>query len=178
MDDELIIEIDDKKEKKTRNRRIITKETVNKDFETLQDNILEEIENIRDSKEKVKGVKFLRSVNKLLKILHKDYKKVLKIKKKRKTTNTNTGFNKPVGITQLLADFTGWDVNKKYSRIETTRFLCKYIKDNKLQNPKDKRKIIPDEKLSKLLGYDPETAKQPMTYFRMQTYIQPVFIKE
>jgi len=186
--DELIIEkikVDEENkkkssttEKKKRKRRIITKESVKEDFEKLEESILEEIENIRDSREKTKGVKFLRTVNKLLKILHKDYLKVLKIKTKKSGNGANSGFNKPTGITQLLADFTGWDVNKKYSRIETTRFLCKYIADNKLQNPKDRRQIIPDEKLSKVLGYDPEISKEPMTYFRLQTYIQPVFIKE
>lgn len=165
--------------KKERKRREVSRETVDADFDDLEEKLASEIETLRDSKEKVKGIKFLRSLNKVVKTLHKDYVRVLKMKKKRAGGDNNTsGFKKPVGITQALADFTGWDVNQKYSRIDTTRFLCNYIKENDLQNPEDRRQILPDEKLCKVLEFDPKTSKDPMTYFRLQVYVQKCFIKE
>jgi chromatin remodeling complex protein RSC6 len=167
------------KEKKERKRREVTRESVDTDFEDLEEKLASEIETLRDSKEKVKGIKFLRSINKVIKTLHKDYTRVLKLKKKRNSANpTTSGFNKPVTIRQGLADFTGWDVNQKYSRIDVTRFLCNYIKEKDLQNPKDRRQILPDEKLCKVLNFDPKTAKDPLTYFRLQVYIQNSFVKD
>ena len=115
----------------------------------------------------------------MIKILHKDYNRVLKIKKKRVVGSSSTsGFNKPVKIRKELADFTGWDVEKEYSRIDVTRFICNSIKEKNLQNPEDRRLILPDEKLAKVLRYDPKTATEPLTYFRIQMYVQWLFIKE
>lgn len=166
-------------EKKERKHRDVTKESVNTDFEALEEKLASEIETLRDSKEKVKGIKFLRSVNKLIKVLHKDYNRVLKIKKVRKVGESNTsGFKKPVKIKEELAKFTGWDSNGLYSRIDVTRFICNYIKEHNLQNPKDRRLINPDEKLCKVLNFDPKTAQDPLTYFRIQQYIQWQFVKE
>jgi chromatin remodeling complex protein RSC6 len=80
---------------------------------------------------------------------------------------------KPVKISKELAKFTGWAADQPKSRIEVTKFLCKYVKDNNLQNPSDKRQIVPDAKLAKLLGVAPEDA--PLTYPGMQKKIQPHF---
>lgn len=46
-------------------------------------------------------------------------------------------------------------------RTEVTKKLWSYIKSKKLQDPKNKRNIIPDEKLSKVLG------KKPVNMFEM-----------
>lgn len=166
-------------EKKERKRRDVTKDSVNTDFEALEEKLASEIETLRDSKDKVKGIKFLRSINKLVKVLHKDYNRVLKIKKVRKTGESNTsGFKKPVKIREELAKFTGWDVNGSYSRVDVTRFICNYIKEHNLQNPEDRRLIVPDEKLCKVLNFDPKTVQEPLTYFRIQQYIQWQFVKE
>lgn len=164
-------------EKKERKRREVTKESVEVSFKELEGRINEEIETLRSSEEKVKGVKFLRTVNKLVKILHKDYQRVLKLKKKRNVTGNKSGFMKPVKITKDLADFTGWDANGEYSRTEVTRFICDYIRENNLQNPNDRREINPDKKLKELLKFNPETAGHTLTYFRIQQYIQPCFVK-
>lgn len=43
----------------------------------------------------------------------------------------------------------------EYSRPEVVKHIWEYIKANNLQDPKDKRKIIPDAKLAKVLGPDP-----------------------
>lgn len=165
--------------KKQRVRRVVTKESLETDFATLQKRIEDEITKLRDSTEKVKGVKFLRSVNKAVKLLKSDSLRVLKIKPKTNRSRTTTsGFMKPVKISQEMADFTKWDSDKLYSRVDVTKFICAYIKDKNLQKPDDKRQIVVNPELSKLLKYDPAVAKEPLTYFRLQQYIQPHFIKD
>lgn len=167
------------KEKKARVYREVNKETVNLAMKELTDFIADEIEVLRDSSEKVKGIKFLRSVNKRVKTIHKDYLRVLKMKKKANNGNTKSGFMKPVKITAELTQFTGWEADKEYSRVDVTRFICNYIKEKELQKKEDRRQILPDEKLSKLLRLDSAENKDvPLTYFRLQQLIQPHFIKE
>lgn len=173
--------------KKPRVRRVVTRESLETDFTTLQKRIEDEIEKLRQSTEKVKGVKFLRSVNKAVKVLHSDSLRVLKIKpKSNRSRSTTSGFMKPVGITSEMAKFTGWDATKLYSRVDVTKYICKYIRDNELQNSEDRRQILVDDKLKALLNYDPanppmdkKTGKPaPLTYFRLQQYIQPHFVKD
>ena len=77
-----------------------------------------------------------------------------------------------------MAVFTGWNGEERYSRVDVTKFICKYIRENKLQNQEDRRQIVCDEKLKALLKYDPATAAEPLTYFRLQQYIQRHFIKD
>jgi chromatin remodeling complex protein RSC6 len=171
-------ESSEKKEKKPRVYREVNKESVDNSFKEIIDTVISEIETLRDSKEKVKGVKFLRSVNKKLKVLHKDYLRVLKMKKKTKNTNTDSGFMKPVTITEELAKFMNKDVSGEYSSVEVTIFICAYIKVNDLQNPSDRRQILADDKLCKLLAVEKSSLKeQPLTYFRLQQLIQRHFPK-
>lgn len=165
--------------KKQRTRRVVTRETLETDFAALQKRIEDEIEKLRQSTEKVKGVKFLRSVNKAVKILKSDSVRVLKIKPKtNRPRSTNSGFMKPVRISGEMATFTAWEPEQLYSRVDVTKFICKYIRENKLQNAEDRRQIVCDEKLKALLKYDPLTATEPLTYFRLQQYIQRHFIKD
>jgi upstream activation factor subunit UAF30 len=166
-------------EKKVRARRVVTKESVEADHESLLSLIEEEIEKRRTGGDKNNGVKFLRTVNKRLKVLRADTARVLKLKPKSTNprTSTSSGFMKPVHITPELAEFTGWDKSGLYSRVNVTKFLCQYIKTNNLQNSEDKRQLICDDKLKNLLAYNPDTAKEPLTYFRLQQYLQKHFVK-
>ncbi|MDD4931767.1 MAG: SWIB/MDM2 domain-containing protein [Candidatus Colwellbacteria bacterium] len=172
--------------KKPRVRRIVTRESLEADFTTLQKRVEDEIEKLRQSTEKVKGVKFLRSVNKAVKVLRSDSLRVLKIKPKtNRSRSTTSGFMKPVGITADMAKFTGWDATKLYSRVDVTKYICKYIRENELQNAADRRQILVDDKLKALLNYDPANPPMdkngkpaPLTYFRLQQYIQPHFVKD
>jgi chromatin remodeling complex protein RSC6 len=166
-------------DKKQRVRRHVSRESLDQDFESLQKRIEEEIQKLRQNNEKVKGVKFLRSLNKAVKSLHTDCSRVLKTKtKSHRVRSTTSGFMKPVRISGEMSTFTGWDVNQLYSRVDVTKFICKYIRENKLQDSKDRRQILCDESLKNLLKYDPNTASEPLTYFRLQQYIQKHFIKE
>src|SRR5689334_1397901 len=56
---------------------------------------------------------------------------------------------KPVQVSATLAEVVG---NGPMPRTEVTKKLWEYIKKHKLQDPKAKRMINPDEKLSKVLG--------------------------
>src|SRR5271169_3467759 len=62
--------VKEEKEKKERKRRDVSRESVDADFELLEEKIASEIETLRDSKEKNKGIKFLRSLSKMIKVLH------------------------------------------------------------------------------------------------------------
>ena len=85
-----------------------------------------------------------------------------------------SGFAKPTLVSKELCEFLGVPADKMLARTEVTRLLNKYIKDNKLQDPVDRRTIRPDDKLQKLLNITGETQ---LKYFNMQSYIKHHFIK-
>lgn len=137
-----------------------------------------EMDALRQSSTKSKGVKFLRSTNKRLKTLYTHVGRVVKPRKNvgRKPT-TNSGFLKPVRISDEMASFTGWNVKEPRSRVDVTKYICKYIKDHDLQNPDDRRQIRveQDPSLTKLLEYTPGTDVPPLTYYGLQTYMKKHF---
>jgi chromatin remodeling complex protein RSC6 len=157
-------------------RRLPTRESVEKDFDELVASIDEEIGKLRGSSAKSKGVKFLRTVNKRVKALRNHALRVSKQRQTVRRNNTNSGFLKPVQISKDLAKFTGWDQNQLRSRVDVTKFICEYIKNNNLQDPEDKRKIRVDSdaNLKKLLKFDAKDGK-PLTYYSLQTYLKSHF---
>lgn len=170
----------DDSEQKSKKRSVPTKESVSMEFDDIITSIETEISNIRDSKNKSKGIKFLRTLNKKLKSLKTQTARIKHRNssvKRDTTNNTNSGFLKPVKISTEMAKFTGWDVNELKSRVDVTKYLCNYIKENSLQNPKDRREIIADTKLAKLIKYDSKKETVPLTYYRLQTYLKNHFIK-
>ena len=164
----------------TKTRVVPTRESVQKEFEDLIASVDEEINKLRDSTNKSKGVKFLRSVNKRLKIIENHSFRVSKQRQKTKRNNANSGFLKPVPISKELAKFTGWDPKDKHSRVDVTKFVCKYIKDRNLQDPEDKRKIRveTDKNLKTLLQYDSAKDSAPLTYYSLQRYLKNHFVSE
>ena len=79
-------------------------------------------------------------------------------------------------ISKEMAKFTGWNPTELKSRVDVTKYICKYIRDNNLQNPDDRRQIVADPKLSKLLEYDSKKEEKPLTYYRIQTFMKKHFI--
>lgn len=168
-------------------RREVSKESVDTDFSSLLERIEGEVTRLRESSDKVKvrGIKFLRSVSKSLKTLHNDAKRVMKLKKKNaRRAGAASGFLKPIRISSELATFTGWDVNSQYSRVDVTKFICKYIKEHNLFDENDKRLILVDDKLKRLLNYDPANPPKdkdgkpaPLNYFRLQRYLKNHFVR-
>jgi chromatin remodeling complex protein RSC6 len=156
-----------------------TRESVLQTFEDLIKSVETEMDTLREGDTKNKGVKFLRTLNKKLKILRNQSSRIIKQKRAsvKKSTNNNSGFLKPVKISTEMAKFTGWDKDELKSRVDVTKFLCDYIRNNNLQNPKDKRQILADGKLQKLLKYDPKKETEPLTYFKLQSSLKGHFIK-
>jgi chromatin remodeling complex protein RSC6 len=87
-----------------------------------------------------------------------------------------SGFNKAAPLSGDLCKFLGLPVKAELSRPAVTKQITKYIKDNNLQNPTNKREIVPDKKLSKLLS-GPTDAKEALTFFNLQKYIKHHFPK-
>lgn len=160
-------------------RKLPTKETVLQTFDDMIKSIEVELETLREGDSKNKGIKFLRILGKRIKNLKNQSARIIKQKKvsTKKNTNTNSGFLKPVQISGEMAKFTGWPANELKSRVDVTKYLCQYIRENNLQNPSDKRQIIADGKLQKLLKLDPKKDTEPLTYFRLQTQLKSHFVK-
>ncbi|MGI8611392.1 MAG: SWIB/MDM2 domain-containing protein [Sphingomicrobium sp.] len=65
--------------------------------------------------------------------------------------NKQNAFMRPVRPSKELAAITG---SEPLPRTEVVRKMWSYIKKNKLQNPKNKREILADEKLRPIFGKD------------------------
>lgn len=98
-------------------------------------------------------------------------------KKQKRVVNPDTprklgALEKPVPITDELAEFLGLTKGEMYSRQQVTQGINKYVKDNDLQNPENRRYIVLESesglKLKALLR-DPD---QPLTFFNIQRYLK------
>lgn len=65
------------------------------------------------------------------------------------TKQKNTKFMQPMQVSEDLAAVVG---KGPMPRTEVTKKLWAYIKSKKLQDPKNKRNIVPDDKLAKVFG--------------------------
>lgn len=176
---EEVKEVEAEVEEDTKLRVPPTKESVIESFDTLISFIDTEIDRLRESQNKAKGVKLLRTINKRVKTLRNQSVRVMKQKQRtNRKNNNNSGFLKPVRISDEMATFAGWTKGEQRSRVDVTKLLCQYIKEHSLQDEVDKRKIIPDKKLSKLLSFDSSKEKEPLTYYRLQSCIKNHFIKD
>jgi len=172
------VEVD--QESKTRVRKVVDKESIMNSFDELIQSVENEIESLRENGNakngRVNGVKFLRTANKKLKTLRSQSNRLMKTRKKTtdRSNGQNSGFLKEVPISKELYEFTGWKPDTLASRVQVTKFICNYIKENNLQNPNDRREINPDKKLAKLLDLKPNS-KEPLKYYSIQTHLKPHF---
>lgn len=181
--EEVETETEEDGERKTRTRRVVSKETLISSIQELNTQIETELSKQKENKDKhVFGNRFVRRVHKALRIIESDAKKVLKMKTSTRRVSSTSGFMKPIMISEEMAKFTGLDKNGAYPRPTITKFVCEYIKTNNLQNPSDKREFRVDAALQKLLKYNPANPPKdeqgnsiPMTYFRLQKYMQHHF---
>ncbi len=97
-----------------------------------------------------------------------------KLDPEEKKKRAPSGFAKPTIISQELCDFLGKDQGTEMARTEVTKELTNYIKSHNLQDEADRRKILPDKKLKKLLNVE---AGQEVTYFNLQKYMKVHFPK-
>jgi chromatin remodeling complex protein RSC6 len=102
----------------------------------------------------------------------------VKLQKQKKTVKLDRkphGFAVPTKVSDLLCEFMGLAPGSLVARTAVTQKLTDYIKEKNLQNAENKRQVMPDETLTKLLG---EAAKdQYLTHFTVQKYINHHFIK-
>lgn len=156
-----------------------TAESVQAELTELASTLEQQIAQLRDSSDKTGSLKFLRGILRRVKSLQANSVRVMRRKQTvKRVNNTSSGFLKPVKISADIAKFTGLNPSELHSRVDVTKYLCGYIKSHDLQNPEDKRQIIPDQALSKLLGYDAKKSTEPLTYYRVQSLLKPHFIAE
>ena len=121
--------------------------------------------------------KLQKTVAKELKDAHKKSKKVRGKKglaAADKPKRAPSGFAKPSVISAELCEFLGKPSGTEIARTDVTKFLTQYIKKNELQQPENKRVIVPDEKLKKLLKVTPTDI---VTYFNLQKFMKAHFPK-
>ena len=103
-------------------------------------------------------------------------------KRSRRPKNTDpnrakrppSGFAKPALISNELCSFLGVQNGTEMARTEVTKHLTTYIKEHNLQDQDNKRKILPDSKLQKLLNVTPS---DEVTYFNLQKFMKVHFPK-
>ena len=93
---------------------------------------------------------------------------------RNKGSRAPSGFVKPAGISKELAKFLGVAEDTKIARTDVTKLITKYVKDHSLQDSSNGRKIVPDAKLKSLLG---TKNSDEVTYFNLQKYMKPHFVK-
>jgi chromatin remodeling complex protein RSC6 len=86
------------------------------------------------------------------------------------TVTNRSGINKEVNVSEELAKFLGVSADTKVSRIQVSRAVSEYITKHNLQNPSNRRNIVLDETLSKLLNPPSDVT---LSYFNLQTYLKP-----
>ncbi len=149
-------------------------EELKSDLDELLNKVLEDIADAKAAKNKGLQVS-LKAYEKLLKKVKSGIKKVEPKEKKAVARSQPSGFNMPLQITDELASFSSWDPSVPKSRTDVTKLLCKYVKENNLQNPEHRKTILPDDNLCRILRYDREK-EPPLTYSTMQRYIGHLFI--
>jgi chromatin remodeling complex protein RSC6 len=124
----------------------------------------------------------MKTLHSNLKVLQKEVlkekkenkKKSVKMSKKKSDKKRSpSGFAKPALVTDDLASFMGVPPGTQLARTDVTSNVIAYVMKEKLQNPDNKKEIIPDDKLRSLLNPKEE---DKITFFNLQTYLKHHFI--
>ena len=115
-------------------------------------------------------------IKQLKKHIQKLRSKFEKANNKPKLNKKPHGFARPSVVTDELCTFMGRENGSLISRTDVTKSLIKYIADHQLQNPTNRRQILPDEPLYILFG---DAARNSVIdYFTMQKYVNRHFPKQ
>jgi hypothetical protein len=133
------------------------------------------LSNIIDKVNSLAGV--IKDIQTHLKSLSKEYDKQQKIiekaqKKRQNAKNSPSGFAKPNKISDELCDFIGVPHGTEKSRTDITRLINAYVKEHNLNKPENKRFILPDTKLKKILNVGDS---EEINYFILQKLISHHF---
>lgn len=136
--------------------------------------VLDKLQSVlNDAKELIVLVKVLQKEH--VKLQKQSVKKVKKVPVDGAVKRSPSGFAKPTNLSDDLCDFLGVDRGSAMARTIVTKHINEYIKKNKLQDEADKRHIVPDVKLKKILSLK---EGDKLTYFNLQTYIKQHFRKD
>jgi upstream activation factor subunit UAF30 len=110
------------------------------------------------------------------KLVKKSAKKKRAVVEGEEVKPRNSGFMRPVKISDELASFLGKATGTVMGRQDANDEIRKYVSTHNLkETEKGKgRNINPDAKLSALLKLP---ANEQLTYFNLQKYMKPHFIK-
>lgn len=130
----------------------------------------------------------LKAVATELKVLQKqvgkDFKEAAKASRTRrgkrggaanseKAKRSPSGFAKPTDLSAELCTFLGVEAGTQLARTDVTKKITEYIKTHSLQNQANKKIIVPDATLGKLLNNNGEE----VTYFNLQKFLKVHFTK-
>jgi chromatin remodeling complex protein RSC6 len=120
---------------------------------------------------------FKARVSKLEKNITREHKQLEKRVrgKKRRASNPDappSGFAKPGPVSDELRKFLNLGKEDMIARTEVTKAINAYCKAHNLQNEADRRKILPDSHLRKLLKMK---KSDELTFFNLQTYLKVHF---
>jgi chromatin remodeling complex protein RSC6 len=122
-----------------------------------------------------------KSLSARMKVFHREALKSSKKKSRKVDVEVDpdapkpiASINKPVVISNELCEFLGFPLDTEHSRNEVTTTINKYVKENELQDPTNKRYIrlegSPAAEKLKILLRNPD---QPLTFFNIQRYLKP-----
>lgn len=124
----------------------------------------------------------LREVGREINAIQKDHEKerrawerqMQKMKQKnaaKKGGGQSGGITKPGYISKELCSFIGVKENTRMARTEVIKYIDSYIKEHSLQDTNNKKRIVPDAKLGRLLQSD--SIAEDITYFNLQSFMKP-----
>ncbi|UUT40534.1 hypothetical protein [carnivorous sponge associated iridovirus] len=88
---------------------------------------------------------------------------------KGRNQNQNSGLLKPVIISEEMAKFANWPKDELHSRVDVTKIICVYVKNNKLQKQSNKKTILPDQPLKDLLKWDSDAEEMGVSVVSAST---------
>ena len=117
----------------------------------------------------------MKSFKKLQKQMRKVMKQVkhIEVPEEDKVEKKPSGFAKPTKISAELAKFLCMSEDEEIARTEVTKRINKYVKEHGLQNQENKRVIILDDTLKKLIN-PPDDVQ--LTFFNLQRYIKHHYV--
>jgi len=119
----------------------------------------------------------IKDIQSSLKPVLKEHDKLRKIveriqKKRDNARKSPSGFAKPNKISDELCDFIGVAHGTEKSRTDVTRYINAYVREHNLNKPTNRRVILPDEKLKKILKPNND---EDVTFFVLQRLISHHF---
>lgn len=136
-------------------------------------NIVESLDRLKNLIDGNDGIS-VQLQSKMLKQLASVYKHVTPIEPKEKRPAGSSQFEKQMPISKEMIKFAGWDDGVSKSRVEVTKAVWDYIKDNDLREEQNKRNCKLNDTLKTLL----DTQETSLTYPQIQKYIGKHMLKQ